>query len=169
MFSIGIGYDVHRIRAEGPLYLGGIAITDEFGLEGHSDADVLLHAICDALLGAANLGDIGHHFPPSDPQWKNAPSSLFLTHVASLLQNHGWSILHIDSVVIAERPRIAPHIPAMKRQIASLLSLPESLISIKATTNEGLGFIGRGEGIAAFSVSLLIQQSTLSLFTKPSS
>lgn len=159
MFSIGIGYDVHRIKPKGPLYLGGVPITDEFGLEGHSDADVLLHAICDALLGAANLRDIGYHFPPSDPQWKNQPSSTFLIHVSSLIQQKGFSILHIDSVVIAEKPKIAAHIPKIQHHIASILSLNPSSISIKATTNEGLGFIGRGEGIAAFAITLLAQKS----------
>jgi 2-C-methyl-D-erythritol 2,4-cyclodiphosphate synthase len=151
----GIGYDVHRFVAGRRLMLGGIEIAHPFGLAGHSDADVLLHAIVDAILGAATLGDIGHHFPPSDPRWRDADSRHFLAHAAQLARRAGYAIVNVDATVIAEAPRIGPHVPAMRRSIAAILGIDEPAVSIKATTNEGMGFIGRGEGIAALAVATL--------------
>jgi len=151
----GIGYDVHRFIEGRRLMLGGVAIAHPSGLAGHSDADVLLHAIVDALLGAAALGDIGHHFPPSDPTWRDADSRLFLTYTAKLIRNAGFEITNIDATVIAEEPRIGPHVAAMRRSIAESLAVGEQAISVKATTNEGMGFVGRGEGIAALAVATI--------------
>lgn len=145
----GMGFDVHAFDGPGPLMMGGIEIAHDRGLAGHSDADVVLHAITDALLGAAGLGDIGEHFPPSDPQWKGADSSIFLTHAASLIRARGGIIDFVDCTVIAEAPKVGPHRPAMRSRIAEILSLGEDQVSIKATTTERLGFTGRGEGIAA--------------------
>jgi 2-C-methyl-D-erythritol 4-phosphate cytidylyltransferase/2-C-methyl-D-erythritol 2,4-cyclodiphosphate synthase len=145
----GMGFDVHAFDGPGPLMIGGIEIAHDRGLAGHSDADVMLHAITDALLGAAGLGDIGEHFPPSDPQWKGAASSIFLAHAASLIRARGGIIDFVDCTVIAEAPKVGPHRPAMRSRIAEILSLGEDQVSIKATTTERLGFTGRGEGIAA--------------------
>jgi 2-C-methyl-D-erythritol 2,4-cyclodiphosphate synthase len=152
---VGIGYDVHRLVAGLPLTLGGVRLEHTHGLEGHSDADVLLHAMVDALLGAASLGDIGRHFPQSDPRYRGASSLLFLEHARDLLREAGWSVVNLDSTVIAERPTLGPHVPAMRRAIAGALSIDDACVGIKATTNEGLGFAGREEGIAAFAVALL--------------
>jgi 2-C-methyl-D-erythritol 4-phosphate cytidylyltransferase/2-C-methyl-D-erythritol 2,4-cyclodiphosphate synthase len=151
----GIGYDVHRFAQGRPLVLGGVAIAHPYGLAGHSDADVLLHAIVDALLGAAALGDIGHHFPPSDPSWRDADSRLFLTHAATLIRDAGYSVANVDATVIAEEPRIGPHAQAMRRSIAENLGIGEQAVSVKATTNEGMGFVGRGEGIAALAIATI--------------
>lgn len=145
----GMGFDVHAFAGDGPIMLGGIEVPHDRGLAGHSDADVILHAITDALLGAAGLGDIGEHFPPSDPQWKNAASSLFLAHAAQLLRERGTTIDHIDCTVIAEAPKIGPHRDAMRARIAEIAGLRLDQVSVKATTTEGLGFTGRREGIAA--------------------
>ena len=145
----GMGFDVHAFDGPGPLIMGGIEIAHDRGLAGHSDADVVLHAITDALLGAAGLGDIGEHFPPSDPQWKGAASSIFLAHAASLVRARGGIIDFVDCTVICEAPKVGPHRPAMRSRIASILALGEDQVSIKATTTERLGFTGRGEGIAA--------------------
>ncbi len=154
-FRVGLGYDVHPF-AEGPsLVLGGVEFPHSRGLEGHSDADVLLHAICDALLGAAALGDIGHHFPPGDPAFAGVASTLLLARVARLLAEHGWHIVNVDSTVVAERPRIAPQVPAMRARIAASLNIDPARVSVKATTNEGLGFVGREEGIAAMATALI--------------
>jgi 2-C-methyl-D-erythritol 4-phosphate cytidylyltransferase/2-C-methyl-D-erythritol 2,4-cyclodiphosphate synthase len=144
-----IGFDVHAFAGEGPIMLGGIEVPHERGLAGHSDADVVLHAITDALLGAAGLGDIGQHFPPSDPQWKGAESSIFLAHAAALVRQAGGLIDYIDCTVIGEAPKVGPYRDAMRSRIADVIGLPPSHISIKATTTERLGFTGRGEGIAA--------------------
>ncbi|MEO7603050.1 MAG: bifunctional 2-C-methyl-D-erythritol 4-phosphate cytidylyltransferase/2-C-methyl-D-erythritol 2,4-cyclodiphosphate synthase [Sphingomicrobium sp.] len=149
----GMGFDVHAFGGDGPVMLGGIAIPHDRGLAGHSDADVVLHAITDALLGAAGLGDIGDHFPPSDPQWKGAASELFLAHAATLVRDQGAIIDAVDCTVIAEAPRIGPHRVAMRERIATILGLDPGRISVKATTTERLGFTGRGEGIAAQAVA----------------
>lgn len=138
--------------------LGGVEIPSDVGLDGHSDADVLLHAIMDALLGASGLGDIGKHFPDTDPRYKGISSLLLLRHVAELLAQHRFTVVNIDTTVVLERPRIAPHIPAMQAQIAGVLALSPQQISIKATSQEGLGFVGRGEGAAAHAVACLVQQ-----------
>jgi 2-C-methyl-D-erythritol 4-phosphate cytidylyltransferase/2-C-methyl-D-erythritol 2,4-cyclodiphosphate synthase len=149
----GMGFDVHAFAGLGPIMLGGIEVAHPRGLAGHSDADVVLHAITDALLGAAGLGDIGEHFPPSDPRWKGAQSSLFLAHAVDLLRGKGAMIDHIDCTVIAEAPRIGPHRAAMRARIAEIAGLSVDQVSVKATTTEGLGFTGRGEGIAAQAVA----------------
>lgn len=149
----GMGFDVHAFEGEGPIMLGGVEVPYGRGLAGHSDADVVLHAITDALLGAAGLGDIGEHFPPSDPQWKGASSSLFLDHAVELLRERGAIIDHLDCTVIAEAPKVGPHRAAMRARIAEIAGLRLDQISIKATTTEGLGFTGRREGIAAQAVA----------------
>jgi len=149
----GMGFDVHAFAGEGPVTIGGIAVPHSRGLAGHSDADVVLHAITDALLGAAGLGDIGEHFPPSDPQWKGASSDRFLRHAVELLCSKCGIIDHIDCTVIAEEPRIGPHRSAMRARIAEIAGLDPTQVSIKATTTEGLGFTGRREGIAAQAIA----------------
>ena len=151
----GMGFDVHAFGGTGPVWLGGIAIPYERGLAGHSDADVALHALTDALLGAAALGDIGDHFPPSDPQWKGAASRLFLEHAATLIRGAGGVIDHVDLTIICEAPRIGPHRLAIRSTIAELLRLPVTRVSVKATTTERLGFTGRTEGIAAQAVATI--------------
>jgi 2-C-methyl-D-erythritol 4-phosphate cytidylyltransferase/2-C-methyl-D-erythritol 2,4-cyclodiphosphate synthase len=149
----GLGFDVHAFAGAGPLMLGGIEIPHDRGLAGHSDADVALHAITDALLGAAGLGDIGEHFPPSDPRWKGASSSIFLNHAVELLRDCGATIDHIDCTIITEAPKVGPHRAAIRSRIAEISGLCIEQVSIKATTTEGLGFTGRREGIAAQAVA----------------
>ncbi len=149
----GMGFDVHAFSGEGPIVLGGLSIPHSRGLAGHSDADVVLHAITDALLGAAGLGDIGEHFPPSDPQWKGASSDIFLRHTVQLLRSKGAIIDHVDCTVIAEEPKVGPHRSAMRENIAQIAGLRPDQVSIKATTTEGLGFTGRREGIGAQAVA----------------
>ena len=149
----GLGFDVHAFGGEGPIMMGGIAIPHERGLSGHSDADVVLHSITDAILGAAGLGDIGDHFPPSDQQWKGAASEIFLAHAAALVRAEGAIIDAVDCTIIAEAPRIGPHRLAMRERIAHILGIALSRVSVKATTTERLGFTGRGEGIAAQAVA----------------
>ncbi len=149
----GMGFDVHAFAGEGPIMLGGIEVPHSRGLGGHSDADVVLHAITDALLGAAGLGDIGDHFPPSDTRWKGAASSLFLTHAVELLRGRGATIDHVDCTIIAEAPRVGPHRAAMRYRIAEIAGLSVEQVSVKATTTESLGFTGRREGIAAQAVA----------------
>ncbi|HEX6784882.1 MAG TPA: bifunctional 2-C-methyl-D-erythritol 4-phosphate cytidylyltransferase/2-C-methyl-D-erythritol 2,4-cyclodiphosphate synthase [Sphingomicrobium sp.] len=149
----GLGFDVHAFAGEGPVMLGGIAVPHERGLAGHSDADVVLHAITDAVLGAAGLGDIGQHFPPSHPQWRGAASEVFLAHAVHLLREKGAVIDHIDCTVIAEAPKVGPHREAMRVRIAEIAGLSVDQVSVKATTTEGLGFTGRREGIAAQAVA----------------
>jgi len=149
----GMGFDVHAFAGDGPIMLGGIEIPHSRGLAGHSDADVALHAITDALLGAAGLGDIGEHFPPSDPRWKGADSSLFLAHAAALLRGRDAVIDHVDCTVVAEAPKVGPHRQAMRERIAEIAGLSVDQVSVKATTTEGLGFAGRREGIAAQAVA----------------
>ena len=149
----GMGYDVHAFEGDGPIMMGGIAVPHSRGLAGHSDADVALHSLTDALLGAAGLGDIGEHFPPSDPQWKGASSDLFLAHAARLIRERNGLIDHVDCTIIAEEPKVGPHRSAMRDRIADILGLSVDQVSVKATTTEGLGFTGRREGIAAQAVA----------------
>ena len=151
----GLGFDVHAFEGPGPLMMGGVEIAHDRGLAGHSDADVVLHAITDALLGAAGLGDIGEHFPPSDPRWKGAASDIFLTHAAQLIRGSGGVIDFVDCTVIAEAPKVGPHRAAMRSRVADILGLSAAQVSIKATTTEQLGFTGRGEGIAAQAVATI--------------
>ena len=155
MFRIGHGYDVHKFSEGRKLILGGVDIPYEKGLLGHSDADVLVHAVCDALLGAAALGDIGKHFPDNDPAFKNADSILLLKRVCSLLDGLGFRINNIDSTVIAQKPKLASHIDLMRKNIADACSIDIDCVSVKATTEEGLGFTGELLGIAAHSVALI--------------
>lgn len=154
---IGNGYDIHRLVSGRPLILGGVRIEhpDGLGLDGHSDADVLVHALIDALLGAISLGDIGVHFPPEDPRWRGADSLELLAAVLALIRERGWSVINIDSVVVAERPRLKPHIAAMRERIAARMGVDPDQVGIKATTNERLGPTGREEGIACHAVALL--------------
>lgn len=152
---VGVGYDVHSLVVGRRLVLGGVEIPYERGLEGHSDADVLLHAIADALLGAAALGDIGQHFPPSDPQYRDVSSLALLAEVGKMIAAAGWRVGNVDSALVAEQPRVLSHVPLMRERIAGALGLRVAQVSIKATTSEGLGFAGRGEGIAAWAVALL--------------
>lgn len=152
---VGFGFDVHQLKEQHPFVLGGVNLEHHSGAFGHSDADVLLHAICDALLGAANLRDIGFHFSNTDDRWKGISSLVLLQHVVELLKEKGWGIGNIDAMVCLEAPKINPHIPAMKTHIASAAGIDEDDISIKATTNEKLGFIGREEGVVAYAVCLI--------------
>ena len=152
---IGNGYDVHKLVENRPLILGGVEIEYEKGLLGHSDADVLVHAIMDALLGAAALGDIGKHFPDTDPKYSGISSIYLLKCVAELLKTWGFTVSNIDSIVAAQKPKLAPHIEKMRTNIAEALGLEENRISVKATTTEKLGFEGRGEGVSAYAVCLL--------------
>ena len=152
---VGIGYDVHPLAEGSPLILGGIEIKYNRILVGWSDADVLLHSIMDALLGASGLSDIGTHFPPSDHEYKNAPSIVLLQKVKAMLQKDNWSIVNIDSTIVAEEPKLAPYIDQMKQMISKHLDIDKSQIGIKATTTEGLGFTGQGKGIAAYAVALI--------------
>jgi len=153
---IGHGYDIHPLKDGRPMILGGIAFDTPYGLEGHSDADALTHAICDSLLGAAGLDDIGHHFPNTDPQYKDIDSQKLLAEVVSMLEAKGFAIENIDATVVAEKPKIGSRITEMKRRLAQSAQISVEQIGIKATTNEKLGAIGRGEGVAAFA-SCLIQ------------
>jgi 2-C-methyl-D-erythritol 2,4-cyclodiphosphate synthase len=155
MMRIGHGYDVHRLVADRKLIIGGVEIPYALGLLGHSDADVLLHAICDAILGALSLGDIGQHFPDNDPAFEGIESVLLLERVIALSQKRGFLIGNLDCTVIAQRPKLSPHIPEMISTLANICRVPESCINIKATTTEQLGFVGREEGIAAHAVVLL--------------
>lgn len=152
---IGIGYDIHPFDPSRPLVLGGVRIDGAWGLRGHSDADVLLHAVTDACLGAACLGDLGEHFPDSDERWRGAPSSVLLAHVLGLLRDRGLAPAQVDTTVVAERPRIAPHRAAIRERLAGLLGLPLDVVSVKASTNNTLGALGRAEGMAALAVVAL--------------
>ena len=152
---VGLGYDVHRVKAGRPLVLGGVRLTSDWGLDGHSDADVLSHAVGDALLGAAGLGDLGEHFPPGDARWKDASSLDLLARIVALLQERGAKVVNVDVMLIAEAPKIAPHRAAMCARIAGALGVDATAVSIKATTNETLGAIGRREGLAAMAVALV--------------
>jgi len=155
MMRIGHGYDVHRLVEERPLILGGVTVPFEKGLLGHSDADVLTHAVMDALLGAAGLGDIGKHFPDTDPAYKGADSLKLLDHVIALLRERGWRVGNVDATILAQRPKLAPHIPAMRDNLAVRMGVEPGQVNVKATTEEKLGFTGSGEGMAAHAVCLL--------------
>ena len=152
---VGMGYDVHKLTKDRDLILGGVKIPWEKGLLGHSDADVLIHAVMDALLGAAALGDIGKHFPDTDPAYKGISSVKLLSHVMELLKDSGFSVGNVDAVIIAQKPKMAPHIPQMKKNLAEVMGISENRVNIKATTEEGLGFTGCEEGIASQAVCLL--------------
>jgi 2-C-methyl-D-erythritol 2,4-cyclodiphosphate synthase len=153
MVHVGIGYDVHELVAGRKLILGGVEIPHPKGLDGHSDADALMHAICDAVLGALGEEDIGHFFPNTDPRWKGAPSRIFLEEAAKQVAKRSGKIVNIDATVIAQAPKIYPHLAAMKKNLATALGVTEKQIGVKATTNERMGFIGREEGIAAMAVA----------------
>jgi len=152
---IGLGFDAHPLVPGRPLVLGGVPIPYEKGLAGHSDGDVLLHSVVDALLGALALGDLGTHFPPTDPQYAGVPSMLFLARTCEMVRERGWRVVNLDATIVAERPRLAPYISAMRGALARGLEVPEERVSIKAKTTNGLGFTGRGEGIWAHTVVLL--------------
>jgi 2-C-methyl-D-erythritol 2,4-cyclodiphosphate synthase len=152
---VGIGYDVHKLQEGESLVLGGIDIDSPLGTIAHSDGDVILHALCDALFGAAGLGDIGEHFPDTDPRFKNAPSKIFLEYAIELLREHGYKPVNIDISLILEAPKIKPYKDAMRKEIASLCNLPYQRVSVKATTNEKIGFAGRLEGVAAMCVCMI--------------
>ena len=154
---IGQGYDVHAFGDGDHVVLGGVRIAHERGVLAHSDGDVVIHALCDALLGALALGDIGVHFPPSDDRWKDCDSRVFLRHCATLLAERGWRLGNADLTVVCERPRVAAHAPAMRANLAADLGVEVDAISVKATTSENLGFTGRGEGLAAMAVALLVR------------
>jgi len=155
MTRAGIGYDLHRLAEGRKLIVGGIELPFPKGPVGHSDGDVLAHALCDALLGAAGLGDIGTHFPDTDPKWKDASSLRFLEHMRDLLAEHGFRIVHIDATVITEKPKLGPHFPAMREALAKSLNITPSMINLKAKTNETVDAIGRGEAIAAQAIATL--------------
>lgn len=154
-FRVGIGNDIHKLVEGRKLILGGVEIPHEKGLLGHSDADSLSHAITDALLGAAGLGDIGTHFSDRDPQWKDADSIMFLRHTKELLSEAGWSITNIDATILAEQPKMSPYIPAMRKRLSEAMNIDESLLNLKAKTNEGLDTVGRGEAIAAQAIAMI--------------
>ena len=155
---IGHGYDVHRLAEGRRLVLGGVEIPWEKGLLGHSDADVLTHALMDALLGAAGLGDIGKHFPDTDPAYAGADSLKLLAHVVGLLRERGFTVGNADATILAQRPKLAPHIPAMRDNLARVMGIESGQVNVKATTEEGLGFTGSGEGMAAHAVCLLVKE-----------
>ncbi len=153
-----MGYDVHAFaprEAGRPLVLGGVTIPHDRGLAGHSDADVLIHALVDALLGAAALGDIGTHFPSSDARWQGAPSSAFLAYTRDLLRHAGWHVVNVDATVVTQEPRLSPHVPAMRAKLAEELGIALDAVSVKSKTTDGLGFTGRGEGVACYAVALI--------------
>jgi 2-C-methyl-D-erythritol 2,4-cyclodiphosphate synthase len=152
---VGLGYDVHALVKGRPLILGGVKIPYLLGLQGHSDADVLIHAISDALLGAISEGDIGRHFPDSDPQYKNIQSTILLKRVMTMMRGKGFHILNIDTTILAQKPKLSDHIPRMVKEIADTLEIETERVNVKATTSEGLGFAGRGEGIAAHAIALV--------------
>lgn len=154
-FRIGFGFDVHALREKEPFILGGVSIDHFKGTFGHSDADVLIHAICDALLGAANLGDIGTHFPDTDPKYKGIDSKVLLKDVVLLLKNNGYEIGNIDSTICLQKPKIKPYIPQMRTCLANVMNITENQLSIKATTTEKLGFVGREEGVSAYANVLI--------------
>ena len=158
-FRVGQGYDVHALVKGRKLILGGVEVPFAWGLDGHSDADVIAHAIGDALLGAATLGDLGAHFPPGDPEWAGADSMHLLQLIAERLRAEGWAIANVDATLLAQAPKIRPHVDAMRANIAAALSIALDTVSVKATTTEGLGFVGRQEGMAAMAVALLVRRS----------
>jgi 2-C-methyl-D-erythritol 2,4-cyclodiphosphate synthase len=152
---VGVGYDSHRVSGARTLVIGGIELPGAPGLQGHSDADVLTHAIIDAVLGAAALGDIGGHFPDTDPRYENADSTALLERVVALVEERGWKVVNVDATVICEQPSIAPHASAIRARLAAVLGVENERVSVKGTSNEGMGFIGRGEGIATIATALL--------------
>ncbi|MBF0228063.1 MAG: 2-C-methyl-D-erythritol 2,4-cyclodiphosphate synthase [Desulfamplus sp.] len=168
-FKIGSGYDVHRLANDRRLIIGGVNIPFDKGLQGHSDADVLTHAICDAILGAAGLGDIGRHFPDSDPTYRNISSLILLKHCANMLEDQGYSIVNIDCTILAQSPKLEPYKKEMEHKIAAAIEISPESVNVKATTNEGLGFEGKGEGIAAHAVVLITKISSLKLNSGTSS
>ena len=153
---IGIGYDVHRLVEGRPFILGGVTLDAERGLQGHSDADVLTHAVIDALLGAAALGDIGSHFPDTDARWRGADSLVLLRSVVATVAHEGWSVGNVDATVVLQRPKLRPHVDAMRAKLAAALGVEPGRVSVKATTGEGMGFVGREEGVSAHAVALLV-------------
>ena len=155
IIRVGFGYDMHRFEEERQLWIGGIKIESSKGLTGHSDADVLIHAICDALLGAANLRDIGYNFPDTDDAFKNIDSKILLKQTRQLLQSKGYTIGNIDATICAEQPKMNPHIPLMQETLSSILNIDSDCVSVKATTSEKMGFVGREEGITAYVVALI--------------
>jgi 2-C-methyl-D-erythritol 2,4-cyclodiphosphate synthase len=156
---VGFGFDLHPLVAGRPLVLGGVTVPSEVGLDGHSDADVLSHAVAEALLGALALGDLGRHFPDTDPRWRGISSLLLLGHVVALVRERGGSLVNVDATVLAQAPRLAPHLPAMAKRLADVLALPVDRVSVKAKSPEGLGLVGRREGIAAMAtVSLEVRE-----------
>jgi 2-C-methyl-D-erythritol 2,4-cyclodiphosphate synthase len=157
---VGLGYDIHRLRAGRRLVLGGVEIPSAIGLVGHSDADVLTHALMDALLGAVGLGDIGTHFPPSDPAYKDANSLGLLEHVIQMLAQAGWEPQQVSAVLVAEGPRLAPYVPEMRSRLSRVLDLPQDAVGIQVTTNEGIGALGRREGMAAWATALVRSRKT---------
>lgn len=159
---VGMGYDVHAIEAGRPLVLGGVRLESDWGLLGHSDADVIAHAVGDALLGAAALGDLGTWFPPSDPKWKDVSSLVLLRDIAARLEGRGFRIGNVDATLLAEAPKIAPHRDAMRSALAEALGIPADQVSVKATTGEGLGFVGRREGLAALAIARILKVSPTS-------
>lgn len=158
MLRVGFGFDVHQLVEGRELWLGGVKVPHTVGALGHSDADVLLHAVCDALLGAVALGDIGKHFPDTDARWKGADSKHLLEAVVALLDEHGWSVGNVDSTLVLERPKIMPHVPSMRTVMARLLRVDEDAVSIKATTNEKMGYVGREEGVCAYAVATVLRK-----------
>jgi len=154
-YRIGMGYDVHPFVEGRPLILGGVQIPDHQGLAGHSDADCLAHAICDALLGAISAGDLGRHFPDTDPQYKDVESLLLLNKVIEMVEQKGFRITNIDATIVAQAPRLAPFLPHMEDRLATTMGIEKERVNVKATSTEGLGFTGRGEGIAAYAVALV--------------
>ena len=157
---IGQGYDVHRWEKGRPLILGGIEIPSEFGPLGHSDADLVCHSLCDAILGAANMRNIGFHFSDKDPQWKGVASTLLLKKVLEMIDEAGWKLGNADVTIVLDEPKLNPHIPVMKENLEKILNLDSGIISIKATTSEGIGFVGRKEGIAAMAVALIVKSGS---------
>jgi 2-C-methyl-D-erythritol 2,4-cyclodiphosphate synthase len=157
---VGIGYDSHRFTAGRPLRLAGVAVPHTHGLVGHSDGDVALHALCDALLGAIAMGDIGQHFPDDDPQWRGADSARFIRKVVELLLEAGFRVAQVDLTILAERPKIAPLVEQMRAATAKALGVDPAAVSIKAKTNEGMGWVGRGEGIGAIAVATVVEAAT---------
>jgi len=155
MIRVGFGYDAHRLVADRNLILGGVNIPYQLGLQGHSDADVLIHAACDALLGAAGMGDLGSHFPDTDPALEGVSSVVILRKIATMVRNEGFELQNLDTTVVAEKPKLAPYIETMKASIADALGVNPRQVSVKATTTEGMGFTGRGEGMAAYAVAVL--------------
>lgn len=154
---VGLGYDVHQLEPGRDFWLGGIKIPHTHGAKGHSDADVVCHVLCDALLGAANMRNIGYHFPPSDDRWKDVDSKILLREVLLMIRQAGYEVSNVDVTVVLQEPKLNPYIPAMKECLAEVMSIPQDDISIKATTSEWMGFVGRKEGIAAHAVALIYQ------------